>query len=286
MGVLLFFTVAASSPACIQGYHLPPPRPILPKADFAMVVPPADFKMEMESLKLALPKLEPATLSALPPDSITLGLPAARPPAAPVANVETDEDVFRRFVREFESAGSKKTSLEDRTDYAVALIHLGRYPDAIKVLHALEAERPGVYTTASNLGTAYELVGNLEEALKWIGRGIERNASSHQGSEWLHVAILRAKINLRSDQAWLKQHTVIEPGGERSADEIVRAIEYQLNERLHFVKPSDAVVCDLFYQAALRMTGEAAEPKRAYFLQESLRFGDWRKAEIAALRKA
>lgn len=51
------------------------------------------------------------------------------------------------------------------------------------------------------------------------------------------------------------------------------------------MKSVDAVVCDLFYQAALRVAGENAEVRRAHYLRESLRFGEWRKAEIAALPK-
>ena len=48
----------------------------------------------------------------------------------------------------------------------------------------------------------------------------------------------------------------------------------------------DAVVCDLFYQAALRVTGEDADERRAHYFNESLRFGDWRKAEIRARVKS
>jgi len=45
-----------------------------------------------------------------------------------------------------------------------------------------------------DLGTAYELAGKNEPALRWIREGLRRNPNSHKGTEWLHVKILEAKI--------------------------------------------------------------------------------------------
>ena len=56
--------------------------------------------------------------------------------------------------------------------------------------------------------------------------------------------------------------------------------EPQLRERLQFVTPRDAAVCDLFFQAAVRVAGEHAAERRRHYLRESLRFGDWRKAQV------
>ncbi len=232
---------------------------------------------ELAAVRFEVPKIiPPASFDLIPPIKAEVGSTAADPTAQ-----------FARLIRDFEARPSSgASSFEDTTDYAVALIFVGRVAEAIKVLVALEAQRPGVYTTAANLGTAYELSGNLEAAVKWIGEGIARNPQSHDGTEWLHVAILRAKLKLRADQAWLAQHSVLDVAEAREPAEIVRAIEYQLNERLQFVRPSDAVVCDLFYQAAQRVAGADAKERKAQYLRESLRFGDWRKtAALAALTK-
>lgn len=257
----LAFALDAS--ACIQGYHLPAGK----KQNILVPIPP--LTGEVAAMKMEMPKMEPLKIDGL------LGAPDWA-----TAKEEPKAAQFARYVREFEARPkSMVSSFEATTDYAVALIHGGRSAEAIKVLVALEVQRPGVYTTAANLGTAYELTGNLEAALKWISAGIERKADSHAGTEWLHVAILRAKLALRRDATWLAQHSVLDGADKRDAGEIVQAIEYQLGERLHFVQPTDAVVCDLFYQAALRVTGEKAEERRAQYLRESLRFGDWRRTE-------
>lgn len=57
---------------------------------------------------------------------------------------------------------------------AVALLHLGRASEAVALLAGIERTHPGSYVTAANLGTAYELAGNNEVALKWIRQAIRR----------------------------------------------------------------------------------------------------------------
>lgn len=267
-GAFLALSVAPGF-ACLQGERFHPSNGL--DAEVAKL------------LKLPPP---PVAVGGAPPQTlrdsgrVTLGMKALQ-------LTEAEERVrYSSFVREFELKPAGAASFNNTTDYAVALVHLGRTAEAIKVLLALEEESPGTYRTAVNLGTAYELDGQLENAATWIAKGIERNAQGHAGTEWLHAAILRARIGLRADAAWFKQHDVVEGITERSADEIVRAIEYQLAERLQFVKPQDAVVCDLFYQAARRVSGPGAAARRAFYLRESLRFGDWRKAEVSALLKS
>ena len=265
--MVMSVALAAPAMACINGdeFHPSHVRSLGAPVATAALPPP----LTSEDLKALRPRNEIRLSSARP----TIALEA--PPVAPV---------FGEYIKGFEA---KKTvepnaTFEKRLDYSVALIRVGRVADAIVELRAIEAAFPRRYQTAANLGTAYELDGKLELALEWIARGIERNPDSHGGTEWLHVAILQAKLKMKADPAWLSGHNVLEGFEDRSSAEIVRAIEYQLNERLVFVQPEDAVVCDLFYQAATRL--EAGDPKlagrREAYLRESLRFGGWRKAEV------
>lgn len=156
-----------------------------------------------------------------------------------------------------------------RSDYAAALIHLGRSREAVPILENVEKTNPGHYITASNLGTAYELVGENEKALEWIKKGMERNADSHEGSEWIHVRILEAKIALAKDPDWLKSHSTLglnfgkdkrplhlgapavdHSGKEYGADTVAVHIAYQLHERLAFVSAPEPIVADLLFDLA------------------------------------
>lgn len=168
-------------------------------------------------------------------------------------------------VAKFEEAYWLQPSLERANDLAVAFIIAGDYPRAIRILRGIEAQRPGISRTASNLGTALELAGNDAEALKWIREGLVRDPADHEGTEWLHVKILEAKLALAKDPHWLDTHSVIGvsfgdresphlpvvpvrdfQGRERSMEDVGKALAYQLHERARFVDPPDAVVADLF----------------------------------------
>ncbi len=163
------------------------------------------------------------------------------------------------------------TDFNARSDYAVALMYLGRADEAVLRLQALEKERPGEYYVAANLGTAHELAGNNAEALKWINEGLRRNPDSHEGTEWLHVRILEAKIRQETEPDYFDNHTVLDldPGhphkalpeelqtNEKGLDwhSVQHAILHQLSERLQFVKPPDAPVAGLLFDLAMLEAG-------------------------------
>jgi tetratricopeptide (TPR) repeat protein len=148
-----------------------------------------------------------------------------------------------------------------KSDYAVALVRRGDLAQAIEIFQEIEQQHPGEYVVAANLGTAFELAGDDEKALKWITIGLRRNPQSHFGSEWLHVKILQAKLSLVKNPSWLQSNSILGlafgPDGRPttevrdldghtiSLDQAREALEYQLRERLSLVSPKDAVVSSL-----------------------------------------
>jgi len=165
-----------------------------------------------------------------------------------------------------------------RSDHAAALIYHGRAREAVALLEAVERLHPGEYVVAANLGTAYELIGDDRQALRWITEGVRRNPTSHHGTEWLHVRILEAKLALAADPAWLTTHSVtgVDFGAGRKPvmpsqwppgqgpDSTGEALRYQLHERMGFVKPPDPIVgallADYADLTALESTVEDALP--------------------------
>ncbi len=143
---------------------------------------------------------------------------------------------------------------------AIEALFKGELLASIALLQEIEARVPGRYSTAANLGTAYELNGDLKEALRWINEGIVRNPNAHDGTEWLHRRILEVKIVLESEPDYLLKHRllplpkVMDHGtnvaiGDQvfSLKEIRKALLYQLGERLIFVKPKSSVVAELLF---------------------------------------
>lgn len=162
-----------------------------------------------------------------------------------------------------------KPDYKVETDLAVVLIHLADYDAAIARLEGIEKDHPGIYVTAVNLGTAYELAGKNDLALHWIKEGITRNADSHQKTEWVHVKILESKLAIEHDPRWMETHPVLgmdfgrgeipamplyipldNTGQAQTPEKIRFAIIYQLNERLEFVHAPDPHVADLYFELA------------------------------------
>lgn len=157
----------------------------------------------------------------------------------------------------------KTKDYRDRSNYGVALMHNNKSREALDLFEDLIGQYPEEYPIAANLGTCYELVGNNHEALEWIERSVGLHEGSHEGTEWLHIAILKAKIGLSGDPEWLDEHSIIDvefgrgkkpamssrlrEDPERQA-EIFKALRYQLRERVQLVKSPDPIVARLLFE--------------------------------------
>lgn len=197
-----------------------------------------------------------------------------------------------------------RSDLHQLNDYAVILINLGELEPAIGMLHSIEKSTPGEYVTAANLGTAYELAGDLDKAQFWISEAIKRNPSSHDGTEWLHIRILEAKRALARDPNWLKTHSVLgidfgdrpipkQPtplppgnlGAKLKVENVRHALWYQLDERYAFVKAPDPLVGSLLFDwGNIFFRTETLESAIALY-EEAIRFGAPR-ADLAKVRLA
>jgi tetratricopeptide (TPR) repeat protein len=179
----------------------------------------------------------------------------------------------------------REPSFDHLTELGVLLIHQGKYADAARLFVAMERIFPGRYQTAANLGTTLELMGRDRVALRWIRIGMRRNPDSHRRTEWLHARILEAKIALAADPKALEGRSVAgvvfdpvtvpslptayPPGNDGKPvkpHELDQALSYQLNERLQFVKPKDAVVASLLEDwATLNLVGGPVENAAALY---------------------
>lgn len=159
----------------------------------------------------------------------------------------------RKFAKQLLQHYYLSDSIEYYSNYAVQLVLLGEYQLAKKVYLEIEQRKPNQYITASNLGTVYELIGKPDSALIWINRSLELNPKSHNGSEWIHVAILEFK--LRNKQEYNRSILKLNFGKEEIPSNPSKInllhlqidLSYQLMERTKLVKPKDLIVGNLYF---------------------------------------
>lgn len=162
---------------------------------------------------------------------------------------------FEKVKKELDSLYKKTNDLDYLSDIGYVLIIEGKYAEALNLYLEIEKKSPNRYSTASNIGTIYELLGDNKKAYFWIEKGIQINPSSHNGSEWLHLKILEAKINAEKnlDSNFIFSTsfgTFNNPQTELSDAKIEKLISdtyYQLNERITFIKDNDIIIANLLF---------------------------------------
>lgn len=157
-----------------------------------------------------------------------------------------DKEKIVARLKRLEKKLAKEKSYTILSDYAVGLMKLGKVKESVQILATLYNRYPNEYRLASNLGTAYELDGRPDSALKYIRRGLELNPNDHEGSEWIHVKILEAEQQLAADPNYLHDRSVLQLTAAQKKDPKVREqIEIQARERFPFTPGPSPVMGSL-----------------------------------------
>jgi len=162
------------------------------------------------------------------------------------------------------------------SDYSVCLMKLGKQKEALGILKELYKHYPNDYKIAANLGTAYELNGEVDSALKYIKRDLFLNSNDHEGSEWIHVKVLEAKQALKKDPQYLKDHTVLQLSDKQKNDTLIlQQLDIQLQERVPFTPGPDAMMANLFADLGdISANVRSLSHARAYYLLAKKYYGD------------
>ncbi len=187
---------------------------------------------------------------------------------------------LRNFYAERESEG---LSIESKVNYALTLMRLGD-PGTAKVMLADLSQDTSIadsthrYAIAANLGTAYELLGNNDSALLWIRRAVAINANSHQGSEWIHVMLLRYKVSKEKNPGYLTEAGALnldfgqldlpQNTYNMNLEELQNQLGWQLQERLFFIPAPDTLMGMLLFDYANMVAlQESLEAAKFYYEQ-------------------
>ena len=164
---------------------------------------------------------------------------------------------FDAIIKDLRKRYSETKEIDYLSDIGVVLIIQKKYDEAIKIYNDIEKIKPNRYSTASNLGTLYELIGDNVNALKWIEKSVKINPISHDSSEWIHVNILKAKVNnlIFSSQNIINNdfgfESLPKTDLKQEALESLRyQIYFQLNERISFIKEKDKSIAVLLFDLA------------------------------------
>lgn len=163
---------------------------------------------------------------------------------------------FPKLVKELDSLYKTTKDIDYLSDLGYVLVIQKKYSEALNIYLKIEQLKPNRYSTASNLGTIYELLGDNKKALNWINKAIQINPKSHNGSEWLHAKILQAKIG---GVKYLNPNFLIstdfgediEPKNKISKSNrktLIKVLYYQLNERVSFIKTEDKIISLLLFE--------------------------------------
>jgi tetratricopeptide (TPR) repeat protein len=163
---------------------------------------------------------------------------------------------YPRLIKELDSLYSATNDIDYLSDKGYVLVIQNKFKEALEIYLKIEKIKPNRYSTASNIGTIYELLGDNVKALNWISKAVKINPNSHNGSEWLHVKILRAKI---SGSNYINSNFLIntnfgeeyEPKNNMSHLErkaLIKSLYYQLNERVSFIKTEDKIIGILLFE--------------------------------------
>ena len=162
---------------------------------------------------------------------------------------------FEKVFKELDSLYKKTKKIEYLSDRGYVLVIQGKYKEALDLYLNIEKSHPNRYSTASNLGTIYELLGDNTNALKWIKKSVAISPDSHNGSEWLHIKILEAKLNPNTitSEFFIKTSfgNFDMPVSDLSWDQtekLTKSIYYQLNERMSFIKSEDPIIALLLFE--------------------------------------
>lgn len=184
---------------------------------------------------------------------------------------ENAKNLLEIYHRSIAGKTALSNSMTIYSDYGVQLIYLGEYERAKQVYREIERRWPHRYRTASNLGTVYELLGQNDSALVWIRKAVTLNPGSHDGSEWIHIRILKWKLRQQHRQPdvtllGIGFGTEELPSNpyKLDLDELYTHLERQLQERTKLVPPKDAIIGRLYFDlgnvVAQRLSAEDALP--------------------------
>lgn len=114
--------------------------------------------------------------------------------AVPESSASPATPLRLRYLDERRRLDAKQSpTADDIADLGAILIRLGDIDRAIDVLRRGEREHPDHFAIAANLGTAWQLKGNLPAAVESLRQAVRLAPEKHRGAERLHLKLVESR---------------------------------------------------------------------------------------------
>src|SRR5205823_5290684 len=107
-----------------------------------------------------------------------------------------DESPARTQYRDEAAKLEKKAKLtaDEQADLGALYIRLGESARAVELLRGAQREAPNHFFIAANLGTAWQLQGNLAQAADALEQAMRLAPGKWQAAEALHLKLVRLRM--------------------------------------------------------------------------------------------
>jgi tetratricopeptide (TPR) repeat protein len=120
--------------------------------------------------------------------SLAVKPPAGIPATGPRARYETEAERLKKL------AESRKLTGDEAADLGALFIRMGEETKALEVLRPAQRDHPEHFRLAANLGTAWQLRGDLEQAAALLRQAVRLAPGKYQRGEELQLKLVRLRV--------------------------------------------------------------------------------------------
>jgi hypothetical protein len=113
--------------------------------------------------------------------------------SGPRARYQADADRLTKL------AATRKLSADEAADLGAVYIRLGEVAKALEILRPAQRENPEHFHLAANLGTAWQLHGDLEQAAAVLRHAVRLAPGKYQRGEELHLKLVQQRARPSTD---------------------------------------------------------------------------------------
>jgi hypothetical protein len=97
-------------------------------------------------------------------------------------------------------AGQRKLTADEQADLGAVYVRLGDIPKALTVLRGAQLEHPNHFAVAANLGTAWQMAGQLDQAALCLQEAVRLAPGKLQKAEEYHLKLLRFRLKQKKGE--------------------------------------------------------------------------------------